>query len=605
MQRLYLASLSFALSFVILFNSCTREEISLRNYPRLKTLEVSEITQDGATFNAEIFAQGSEAIVEMGFVWSTGPNPSIENSDKVIISESPDNVIFSFRISTSLIKDKTYWVRAFLKTQTKTVYGTTVSFKSLGSGSPKISNFSPSSGSWGDTISIVGSDFSFVRENNKVLFGEKAARIIEASDSTILAEVPLTLKNDSNIYIEVLGNRAVSSEKFKLMLPSINGISKNHILTFDTLLIKATNLGKEIDLYNVKFNGKSGTINSLETDGITVIAPPSLSNPLTVTVERDEVVYAEITDLIYREPSLTGVSPLSGVVGDTIFVTGKNLQGRNKFDSLYLNSIWYAAPFYESDSLLKFKLPMQINETSLNVKLETSGFSLEYGWPIFTKAPIIDSISPQIVKFNEVLTLSGTNFHPDLNTNTILVNGRSAPLLSGDINTIKFKLPADMTFDSTGSIQLKLISYNWRVDLKEPIYLILPQFHSVSEGLITEPNQSVFLNGQDFDTFNNFNIELEGYACSIISKTSSEIQFLIPPEVYEAGLYNELKILPPVVTINNQFKQEVKDSVRFLIRFHPFTKLKSFPGGERTYTYQFSSSTHLFVGGGIHDEGIV
>ena len=57
------------------------------------------------------------------------------------------------------------------------VYGTDVEFISLGSKSPKIFSFEPVTGSWGDTIVIYGTNFSFVKDENIVKLGSIEANI--------------------------------------------------------------------------------------------------------------------------------------------------------------------------------------------------------------------------------------------------------------------------------------------------------------------------------------------------------------------------------------------------------------------------------------------
>jgi hypothetical protein len=119
-------------SLIGLLVNCNKEEVTSRDYPRLKTLPVSEINAEGARFNAEIIFRGGIDIVNYGFAWGEFPNPSIQTSDRVIYSENMQSNNFSETIETTLKEGATYYVRAYVETNDFIVYGENVDFISLG-----------------------------------------------------------------------------------------------------------------------------------------------------------------------------------------------------------------------------------------------------------------------------------------------------------------------------------------------------------------------------------------------------------------------------------------------------------------------------------------
>ena len=54
---------------ILLLNNCEDEKAQSRSYPQVRTNPVSGITSAGATFSAEIYALGTEQIINHGFVW--------------------------------------------------------------------------------------------------------------------------------------------------------------------------------------------------------------------------------------------------------------------------------------------------------------------------------------------------------------------------------------------------------------------------------------------------------------------------------------------------------------------------------------------------------
>lgn len=108
---------------------CQKEDIIVgRDYPRIKTLEVTNISSTGATFNAEIQSAGRAGITEYGFVWSRAENPFLD--DLNILSEQKDSEtgIYSMFINATLEAGVTYYVQAFVIAANYTVYGNRISF---------------------------------------------------------------------------------------------------------------------------------------------------------------------------------------------------------------------------------------------------------------------------------------------------------------------------------------------------------------------------------------------------------------------------------------------------------------------------------------------
>ena len=121
-MKILLRNILFILLLGLLVD-CNKDEVTSRNYPRLKTLTVSDTTSEGAKFNAEIIFRGNIEIVKYGFVWGENENPNLENSDRVIYSENIQSNEFSEIIETTIKEGVSYFVRAFVETDDFIVYG--------------------------------------------------------------------------------------------------------------------------------------------------------------------------------------------------------------------------------------------------------------------------------------------------------------------------------------------------------------------------------------------------------------------------------------------------------------------------------------------------
>src|SRR5690606_5075929 len=164
----------------------------------------------------------NQQVIEYGFVWGENTNPTIEASEKKIVSEKLESDKFRAQISTTLKEGVTYHVKAYAKSEEYLVYGKEVSFISLGSKAPSLTDFNPKKGTWGDTVMILGSNFSYKEENNSVFFGELKANVISSTDTTLAVVIPSKANVEKvKIAVSILGNAVVSKEDFTYLVPEL------------------------------------------------------------------------------------------------------------------------------------------------------------------------------------------------------------------------------------------------------------------------------------------------------------------------------------------------------------------------------------------------
>ncbi len=116
--------LVFLLS-VILIASCEKDEP-----PTVSTRTVFNVSFSAASVSGELVSDGGSAVNERGVVWSSQPNPSIEDNHAVSDSETD---IFTVSI-TGLEYETTYYVRAYATNSAGTGYGSQLSFTTLEEG---------------------------------------------------------------------------------------------------------------------------------------------------------------------------------------------------------------------------------------------------------------------------------------------------------------------------------------------------------------------------------------------------------------------------------------------------------------------------------------
>jgi hypothetical protein len=102
--------------------SCTEEEITSREYPRVHTLSIEPEANANLKLKGEIFFS-SVQISDHGFVWTDTGFPTVTNGVKLSLGPKDGVGIFETTAAASLKSGKTYSARAYAQSAEYTVYG--------------------------------------------------------------------------------------------------------------------------------------------------------------------------------------------------------------------------------------------------------------------------------------------------------------------------------------------------------------------------------------------------------------------------------------------------------------------------------------------------
>lgn len=298
-----------ALLAVLLFAGCQKDEPVPRDYPTLQ-MEISDVSNDGATFEAGITGRGDHIIIEYGFVWGLTRNPDIGSSERVIHKNNLRGTAFSDRISTTLEEGRQYYVYPYLKTEVYTVYGPEKSFTSLGSSTPVITHFEPLAARWGDTLKITGKHFSYRIQNNSVKLGESEAKVIACTDTTLTVLVPVVMTAESvRLSLAVSGYTTFAQDSFTFLVSAITSAEPLLLGFRDTLIIRGIYLDMAPGLLKVMIDDQEASIIALASDSVMTRIPPGLRkrlNPLKVMVADHVLPFSSMLEI--RGPVIDSLS---------------------------------------------------------------------------------------------------------------------------------------------------------------------------------------------------------------------------------------------------------------------------------------------------------
>ena len=371
--------LHLVIILVFLFAGCTEEETPIRDFTRLETLEVTDINESGAVFNAKIITLGKEEITEYGFVWDDESIPTVTSHDRVIISGSPDGMTFSATGAVNLKNGTTYNLRSYVRDQDFIVYGKQVTFTSKGGLPPVISSFSPESGNVDDTVRVSGNNFSFVREENQLLFGTVQANILSASDTLLTCLVP---KNDNQfsvkISVTVADRQAVSTGNFEYSGATLSDFNPKSGTFGDIITISGNGFRPNLIENKVFIGGKEAIITSATVNEINAIIPNTVdasSNTVMVTIGAASSSFPE--PFVMDQPIITGLNLTEGFTGDILEVVGDNFNPEIEGNSLLLSGN-PAEIISASNTSISFRIPTGIYASrEIPLTIQAAGYSIQ------------------------------------------------------------------------------------------------------------------------------------------------------------------------------------------------------------------------------------
>ena len=310
----------------ILFSTCDNYEFPASPYPRIETIPISEISQTGVTFRGKITQKGSSAIVDHGFLWGFTPEVDLYNSERLQLGEFTGGQEFAHVVEYGMYKDSLYYMRAYVQTNSYFVFGRVVSFQSGGSSPAVIEDFFPSEATWGDTILLMGKNFSSLADHNHVTFGTLEAEVITSSDSAVACIVPSNFSDKAlPISLIAFGHTAHSPREFVAQTPSIAGFSPAMGTFGDIVEITGSEFHKVKEKNVVRFNEHVAEVVEASPLSIKVKVPTGIqTRESEISVTLGAQTGKSAGKFVITPPSIVSLSKDKAFLGETFDIVGTN-----------------------------------------------------------------------------------------------------------------------------------------------------------------------------------------------------------------------------------------------------------------------------------------
>lgn len=535
------------LALLIFLFSCDEEV----NRPAFQTLEVTELTDQGVSYNGKVSLLGNSPIDNYGFVWATHTNPGI-NDSVYNVAQMPETGKFSARISDGLVSGSKYFVRAFLKSSQQVYYGNTVSFTSLGSATPVISDFNPKSGSSDETVTITGDHFGERSSNIIVSIGTTTCKVISATHDKLVIQIPSYFTTGNYpIYVTVAEKTGKSATDFSLEGPIIQTLSPTAGAAGTVVTLTGSGFSSSATENEVVFGDKRAVVSSAALTQLTVTVPEDPgTGAKQVSVRIKGLTGIASAPFILTGPTITSFSPASGIQGTEVVITGSGFSSNPEENMVSIGNYYGTAQVISaSPQQLTVRVPL-VNAAGEFAVLVTVKSSVAVASGLFTiEGPEITSITPGSQYGGRTVILGGKNFEVNGYATTVYFLNLQASILSQSPTSLTIQVPYELTQPTQIAVQAGGIVYKTPSDFSP---------------LSPWNKETNFPGGKRYGA-SSFTVGAYSYICMGIGQTGDR-----------------------------------KDVWQYNPSNNSWTKKADYPGPSRAFSFSFVVNGKAYVGGGGH-----
>ena len=331
-----------------------------------------------------------------------------------------------------------------------------------------ISSISPVPVKAGANLTITGTSMNLVKsvilpDGNKI---DSAAITLNPTFTQIVVKVPATAKQGKVKVITYSGIEVTGTDSMKLIVPSITTVSPLVVKNGATLTIKGTNL--DLVTGATFTDGVTGTLGTLSSDNTSLeISVPLTAKDGPVVLGTNSGLVATSAAVTLVKPAFTSISPLSLTAGETVTISGTDLDLVRKV--IFIGDLTVAVtPAAGAASITVVVPPTGVGTgfVTLETVNGTQVKSIDQLIIIAATTPAITSVTPS-VKPGGLMTITGKNlnfvesiYFPD-NVKAVLYGVRSE-------NSIEVYVPETA---KKGSTTLTMNSFDGK-QIVSPVFTI-------------------------------------------------------------------------------------------------------------------------------------
>lgn len=254
----------------------------------------------------------------------------------------------------------------------------------------------------------------------------------------------------------------------------------------------------------VDFSNVNGQIISLNDTIIKCKVPVNINNIISdVRVRIDNRVDSYSSFTLF-EPTIETISPIVGVIGDTLSINGNHFDIVNSRNKVFFGNI-QSTVLESNRENINIIVPDNIESPTELITLNAQLQDVTHNTSFQLSTPEINSISPLNATFRDEVTITGNNFDFEISRNKVYFGNIEATITYADKTTLVVTVPDDL---ESSSEPIKVVAQLQEVVFNENFQLIPPVINFVPQDVYA--NQDITIQGAYFHPIldkNNIYIE--------------------------------------------------------------------------------------------------
>ncbi|WP_426669382.1 IPT/TIG domain-containing protein [Mucilaginibacter sp. McL0603] len=523
---------SLCLSIIILLlasiqlQSCKKDKT---RDPEIQTTSVTALSPTKVLFKGNIVSTGSFKVLDYGFVYSTttsGINETV--GTKVSLGSNPQVGQYSKEVD-GITATNSYqpiiYARAYITNEKGTAFGT---LTSVTLPTPTASTVSPQSGRSGDQITINGQFFTAAVTDVRVSFSNIQATVLSVSPTQIVVTVPsgIPAAHDSQVPIQVsVGGQSSTIPYSFTIQANVKDYSPKSGPIGTLITFTGDNLPSYYNSYSdlsLLFGSVSQSISSNYSSSMQATVP---SNIATNSFQISVVVSGKTNVLPgtfnVTAPTITSISPTSGLAGSIVTVTGTNFPTYYGTITATLGNETVSASPYSSDQF-SFTVPTDLSAGSYTFTLAAGPNSVSASQKFTVTAPTITSFTPSSGAVGGQVTITGSFIAGQYYT--VYFGTSSTQVYASSANTLTVNVPYGT---SAGAVKISAVINGQTITAPGTFTVATPAITSFSptSGVA---GSVVTITGTGFNSPYGTSVAFGTINASILSVTSTTITVAVP-----------------------------------------------------------------------------
>jgi len=275
---------------------------------------------------------------------------------------------------------------------------------------PTITNFTPSSGAAGTSVTITGANFSSTPANDAVTFGGLTATVSSATATQLVVTVPTGVAT-GKIGISVNGGAIVYSTNNFAVPATVTGFSPSSLLPGTSVTITGTGFSSTAANDCVSFNGSGcASVTSATSSQLVAVANGISAGAICVSVNGGAQGCSS-SNFVVPAPTVTGFTPASGSTGTSVTITGTNFNPTSGYSAVDFSGHPTSNATVTSASATQIIVTVPYGAATGPLTIGNGGSQNTTTSNSFTvPLPTITSFTPASGQLGSSVTIIGTGF---------------------------------------------------------------------------------------------------------------------------------------------------------------------------------------------------